>query len=127
MDVDDMAGNMGLFPIPRSFTAWVLAGGTLHSLPLRVSRRLAVAMRTPDRDGDLGLGGKRRITAALPRGASADHVYEVDMDEADFASGLEVGIATSSTRGTGRCDSTHTRKRLNLSCHDIHHVAKPLS
>ena len=77
-------------PIPRSFTAWVLAGGTLHSLPLRVSRRLAVAMRTPDRDGDLGLGGKRRITAALPRGASADHVYEVDMDEADFASGLEV-------------------------------------
>ncbi len=106
-----------LVPISRSFTAWVLAGGTLHSLPLRISRRLAVAMRTPDRDGDLGLGGKRRITAALPRGASADHVYEVDMDEADFASGLEVGIPTSSTCGPGRKPSASvcSRKRLSPS------------
>jgi DNA polymerase epsilon subunit 1 len=68
----------------------VLAGGTIHSLPIKVSRRLAVAMRTPDREGDLGVGGKRRIAAALPRGGKAEHVYEVKMEESDFASGLEV-------------------------------------
>lgn len=75
---------------PGRFTAWVLAGGAVHAVPLRVSRRLAVAMRTPDREGDLGVGGKKRVTAALPRGAKAEHVYEVKMEESDFASGLEV-------------------------------------
>ena len=75
---------------PGHFTAWVLAAGTIHSVPIKVSRRLAVAMRSPDREGDLGLGGKKRVSAILPRGAKAEHVYEVKMEESEFASGLEV-------------------------------------
>ena len=72
----------------RSFTA--CPPGTNHSVPIKVSRRLAVAMRSPDREGDLGLGGKKRVSAILPRGAKAEHVYEVKMEESEFASGLEV-------------------------------------
>ena len=72
------------------FTAWVLAGGSVHTLTMQIHRRLAVAMRTPDRDGDLGVGGKSRIAAILPRRAKADHVYEVKMEESEFALGLEV-------------------------------------
>ena len=75
---------------PGHFTAWVLAAGTIHSVPIKVSRRLTVAMRSPDREGDLGLGGKKRVAAILPRGAKAEHVYEVKMEESEFTSGLEV-------------------------------------
>ena len=75
---------------PGAFTVWVLAGGSLHAVSVRATRRLAVAMRVADKEGDLGVGGKRRIAAALPRGGKADHVYEVKMDESDFKSGLEV-------------------------------------
>lgn len=61
----------------------------MHRVTLRARRTLAVATRAPDREGDLGAGGKRRIAATLPRGARAAHVYEVSMDERDFVSGLE--------------------------------------
>ena len=75
---------------PGRFTAWVLAAGAMHAVPLKIARRLSVAMRAPDREGDLGVGGKRRVAAILPRGAKAEHVYEVSMEESDFVSGLEV-------------------------------------
>ena len=75
---------------PGRFTAWTLAGGSMHAVPLTIRRALAVATRTPDREGDLGVGGKRRVAKTLPRGAKAEHVYEVVMDESAFVSGLEV-------------------------------------
>ena len=62
----------------------------MHAVPLTIRRALAVATRTPDREGDLGVGGKRRVAKTLPRGAKAEHVYEVVMDESAFVSGLEV-------------------------------------
>jgi DNA polymerase epsilon subunit 1 len=74
---------------PGAFAAWILAEGSMHRVTLRVRRVLAVATRAPDREGDLGAGGKRRVVATLPRGARAAHVYEVTMDERDFVSGLE--------------------------------------
>ena len=77
-------------PPGRFHRAWVLAAGSMHAVPLKIARRLSVAMRAPDREGDLGVGGKRRVAAILPRGAKAEHVYEVSMEESDFVSGLEV-------------------------------------
>ena len=74
---------------PGRFAAWILAEGSMHRVTLCVRRTLAVATRAPDREGDLGAGGKRRVVATLPRGARASHVYEVTMDERDFVSGLE--------------------------------------
>ena len=74
---------------PGRFAAWILAEGSMHRVTLRARRVVAVATRAPDREGDLGAGGKRRVAATLPRGARAAHVYEVSMDERDFVSGLE--------------------------------------
>ena len=74
---------------PGRFAAWILAEGSMHRVTLCVRRTLAVATRAPDREGDLGAGGKRRVAATLPRGARAAHVYEISMDERDFVSGLE--------------------------------------
>ena len=75
---------------PGRFAAWLLCEGTMYRVTLRMDRKLAVATRAPDREGDLGAGGKRRVVATLPRGSRANHVYEVVMDEKLFVSGLEV-------------------------------------
>jgi|TARA_B110000967_G_scaffold122316_1_gene124828 DNA polymerase epsilon subunit 1 len=77
-------------PKPGRFAAWLMCEGTMYRVTLRMDRKLAVATRAPDREGDLGVGGKKRVVATLPRGARANHVYEVVMDEKLFVSGLEV-------------------------------------
>ena len=61
----------------------------MHRVTLRARRVVAVATRAPDREGDLGAGGKRRVAATLPARRARAHVYEVSMDERDFVSGLE--------------------------------------
>ena len=56
---------------PGRFAAWILAE-RLHA-PRDAPRapRGGGGTRAPDREGDLGAGGKRRVAATLPRGARA--------------------------------------------------------
>jgi DNA polymerase epsilon subunit 1 len=51
---------------PGAFAAWILAEGSMHRVTLRVRRVLAVATRAPDREGDLGAGGKEARRGDAP-------------------------------------------------------------
>jgi len=73
------------------FRVWVVADGTMRSVLLSAPRKVYVATRYPDREGDKGLNGKKRVNVALPRaqntnnfmsadGTSALNVYEVEFD-----------------------------------------------
>ena len=76
--------------VPGIFAVWVLVNGTMQVIKVDVPRRLVIATRETDREGDLGLEGKRRIMATLPRGFVAPHLYEINVQERNFASGLEI-------------------------------------
>ena len=85
---------------PGVYGVWVYVNGGMQTVKVTIPRRLVVAMRDPDRQGDLGLEGKRRITMSLPRGFEAPHLYEVNISEEDFlSSGTAVLLADPAVIG----------------------------
>lgn len=75
---------------PGLFAVWVYVNGAMQSIKVEVPRRLVVATREADQEGEFGQGGKRRITSALPRGFTAPHLYEVERNEQELSNGLEI-------------------------------------
>jgi len=86
---------------PGLFNVWLFVNGSMQSIKVNVPRRLVIATRETDRDGDLGLDGKRRISAILPRGFDAPHLYEVNVPEQNFSLGLEIAALLSDPNVVG--------------------------
>ena len=72
---------------PGMFAVWVMVGGAMYSVPVRVPRTLLVSLARPDTAADAGLAFPTRVRVAkhLPHGTPWNNLYAVTLDEADFA------------------------------------------
>ena len=72
---------------PGMLAVWVMVGGAMYSVPVRVPRTLLVSLARPDLAADAGLAFPHRVRVAkhLPHGTPWNNLYAVTLDEADFA------------------------------------------
>ncbi|CAL55806.1 DNA polymerase epsilon, catalytic subunit A,C-terminal [Ostreococcus tauri] len=75
---------------PGVFAVWVYVNGGMQSIKIDIPRRLVIATREADPEGEFGKADKHRIVASLPRGFTSPHLYEVNVPERTLSAGVDI-------------------------------------